>query len=231
MPDYKQTFNFGKLAQKVAPSNNIVYFRKGPQELSLNVTNACPNACVFCIRDRDEGWGVSNLYLAKEPSTADIISAFNSHYDSILAQGEILEKVKICGYGEPIMRCRELPEVLRAIRSRFSQAIQLTTTGWPYFAYISQEPSDLRALVGEGLTHVYLSMSAPNEKVYRRLVRPMQDYEGQAFDDSLRFGLMAKILGLDVTLGFINLAGVDKKEVMELAKRMGMNYRIREMEE
>lgn len=226
-----KTMNFGKL-KGATPEQNIVYYRRGQDELSLNITNACPNACVFCIRDRNPGWGVSNLYLERDPTTDEIIEAFDINHNQIQQDGVKLAKVKICGYGEPVLRTDDLPPILQHIRSRSDTQIQLTTTGWPYFRHISPDVAKLQELVTSGLTHVYLSMSAPDQKTYNRLVRPGIDKIDQnAFQDALRFGTEARGLGLDVTLGFINLNGVNHQQAIDLATRLGLKYKIREMEE
>ena len=226
------SLNFGKLLGKVSPTQNIVYYRRGLDELSLNITNACPNACVFCIRDRDPGWNVTNLYLNRDPSVDEIVEAFDSEYKKIIGNGVILNKVKICGYGEMKLRCSDLPPILQHIRRKSDSSIQLTTTGWPYFRLISQDTSKLQELATSGLTHIYLSMSAPNEESYKKLVKPgIKNHDSSAFRDAIRFGISAKSMGLDVTLGFIKLPGVQLLEVQDFANRLGLKYKIRKMEE
>ena len=68
----KIKYNYGKLRNKTKLQDNIVYYKKGDKELSINITNRCPNNCCFCIRDRKVGWSKSNLYLDKEPSLREI---------------------------------------------------------------------------------------------------------------------------------------------------------------
>lgn len=227
------TMNFGKLASTIPAQQNIVYYRRGLDELSLNITNACPNACAFCIRDRDAGWGVSNLYLAKDPSIEEINAAYNSEHTKIANEGIKLERVKICGYGEPVLRFNDLPPILENIRSNGipPKAIQLTTTGWPFFRFISPNGADIRRLKNSGLTDVYLSMSSPDKTTYKKLVKPGVDvYDKNAFDDAVRFGEASRDAGLEVTLGFINLAHLDISAARAMAERMGVKYKIREFE-
>ena len=232
-PIQLRVLNFGKLRGEVPSENNIVYYRRGLEELSLNITNACPNACTFCIRDRDVGWGVSNLYLSGDPTVDEIISAFDFESEKIRASGFKLRKVKICGYGEPILRFNDLFPISAHIRGfNPNTIIQVTTTGWPYFRYISDDTSRLRDLRAAGLTDVYLSLSTPNREVYRKLVRPgINEYDPLAFDDSLRFGIAARDAGLAVTLGFINLAGIKEEDVKKFAEELGFGYKLREFEE
>ncbi len=228
-----ETLNLGKLRERVPFGENIVYYRRGLEELSLNITNACPNACTFCIRDRDKGWGVSNLYMREDPSVQEILDAFDREQKKIVASGIRLDKVKICGYGEPILRFNDLFPIAEHIKERDPKSnIQVTTTGWPYFRFISEDVSRLKDLKIAGMDSVYLSLSTLDLETYRKLVRPgVNEYDVNAFDDSLRFGIAARDAGLEVTLGFINLAGIREEEVRAFAERLGVNYKLREFED
>ena len=226
--------NYGKLKGRIKDEKNIVYYRRGLEELSLNVTNACPNACAFCIRDRDQGWGVSNLYLSRDPGVEEIIQAYDEESEKILALGVDLKKIKICGYGEPILRFEDLKPIARHIRERDSNdnlEIQVTTTGWPYFRFISPDAGRISELKGIGVSHIYLSVNALDKKNYGKLVRPgINEIDNDAFSDTLRFGEGAKEAGLDVTLGFIRLGKITDEEVKSFAERYGMKYRLRDFE-
>ena len=103
-------FNQGKLKGSTVAQSNIIYYRRNRSELSINLTNNCPNSCYFCIRDRDIGWGVSNLYLKKEPSLEEIKAELERTLDS-----NSFDKIKICGYGEPILRIDIIPEIISFI--------------------------------------------------------------------------------------------------------------------
>ena len=47
------------------------------QNLYVNVTNKCPCACTFCIRNNGDGaYGSDSLWLDREPSLEEILSAF-----------------------------------------------------------------------------------------------------------------------------------------------------------
>jgi TatD family-associated radical SAM protein len=225
-------FNLGILRGRIPYGNKIVYYRRGLNELSLNITNACPNRCVFCIRDFDPGWKVSNLYLFKDPVVSEIIKAFDSESEKIKKQKIKLKKVKICGYGEPILRADDLFPILNHIKNSYpGVAIQLTTTGWPYFRYISNDILKLKELKTAGLTDIYLSLNTPNKKDYLELIRPgVGKMDPLAFEDGIRFCIAAKDIGLTVTLGFINLAGLKENDVKKLAGKLEVAYIIRGLE-
>ena len=227
--------NYGKLKGRVEDGENIFYYRRGLEELSLNITNACPNACAFCIRDRDQGWGVSNLYLSRDPTVEEITQAYDNEHERIRASGIDLKKIKICGYGEPILRFEDLKPIARHIRrdsNGENLEIQVTTTGWPYFRFISPNVGRISELKKAGISHIYLSINALDKKNYDKLVRPgINEIDNDAFGDALRFGEGAKEAGLDVTLGFIRLGRITEEEVMVFAEKYGMKYRLREFED
>lgn len=224
--------NFGALRGAVPAVTNIVYYRRGQDELSLNITNACPNACVFCIRDRDPGWGVSNLYLARNPSVEEILGAFTIEANRLTSEGVPLRKVKVCGYGEPILRFSDLIPIARGIRERSGDLpIQVTTTGWPYYRFVPREAGPLQKLRDAGVSDIYLSLSSPRSEDYRKWVKPgLEACDPAAFADSLRFAREAREAGLRVTLGFMRLAGFLEEEARALAESVGVEYRVRDFE-
>ncbi len=226
------TFNFGKLRGKIPFGNNIVYYRRELNELSLNITNACPNRCVFCIRNHDPGWKVSNLYLYKDPSVNEIINAFDSESERIKNLGIKLTKVKICGYGEPILRFDDILFILKHIKNSYPDlTIQIATTGWPYFRYVSDNTLRLKELKNAGLTDIYISLSTPDKETYRKLVKPGVDkYDSSAFEDAINFTIAARDAGFKVILGFINLNGLKENNVKKLAKKLKVDYKLREFE-
>ena len=42
--------------------------------LYINLTNRCPNRCVFCIRNNEQGVGY-DLWLDREPSVEEVLAA------------------------------------------------------------------------------------------------------------------------------------------------------------
>ncbi len=224
--------NFGKLRGKVEFGGNITYRRRGLEDFSLNITNACPNSCTFCIRNTDPGWGVSNLYMIKDPSLVEIKASIDAE---ILRNREAkvqLKRIKICGYGEPLMRFGDLIPICEHIQTTEANSrIQLTTTGWPFFKYVGEDTSKMNLLKSAGLTDVYLSICTLDKSKYDRIVRPgIDNLEKYAFADAMRFGIAARDLGLEVTLGFINLPETKKEELRGFAEKMRFRYALRELE-
>ena len=199
----KINYNVGKLV--VMPEQNIIYHRRGLDEISINITNNCPNSCVFCIRDHDPGWGVSNLYLKQDPTVSEIIGAVVNEFQKLRSQNVSLPiKIKICGYGEPILCIHELPQIVQMVNDLYPGLIwQLTTTGWPIF-YIHKESyeEEMLNLHKVGVQKIYLSLHALDAIAYQKLVRPLV-YEDKAFDLAVKFARLARSISFEVTLAFI----------------------------
>ena len=74
--------------------------------LYVNLTNKCPCACTFCLRqtrDHMEDSGV--LWLEKEPTVDEVIADFaNFNMDDY-------DEVVFCGFGEPTERIDVLLEL------------------------------------------------------------------------------------------------------------------------
>ena len=74
--------------------------------LYVNLTNQCPCACTFCLRQTMDRIGESDrLWLDHEPTYEEVIDAFGK-FD--LSE---YEEVVFCGFGEPIMAFPVLKQV------------------------------------------------------------------------------------------------------------------------
>ena len=220
-------YNLGKLKDQIKPQHNIIYFRKGPTEMSINITNRCPNSCCFCIRDKDSGWGVSNLYLVEDPSIHEIKEAINNAQTK--GERKMVKKIKLCGYGEPILRVDILPEIIKIIREKYPHSIiQLTTTGWPLYHLPSGEDY-FKKCVKTGLNQISLGLNALNKEDYQKYVNPSVNSK-ESFNQALDFIRLSKKLGLKVIISFVDFGSQNINEIKEFSDKFKCEYNLRKLE-
>ena len=142
----------------------------------LNITNRCPNLCVFCIKTK---WHMdfhgNNLNLqGREPSANEVVAALEKELKKAP-----FKEVVFCGYGEPTMRLEVLLFVAQTLKGWIAQAkyppfkIRLNTNGLGNLINHKDIVPDLRRVVDV----VNISLNAENEAAWRRIVRPADGYE------------------------------------------------------
>jgi len=221
----KMKYNYGRLRDNVELQNNIIYYKRGDTEMSINVTNKCPNNCCFCIRDRKVGWSDSNLYLDKEPSLKEI----KKELLNALEINPKIKKIKICGYGEPLLRVSLLPNIISLIKKKRPEIlIQLATSGWPIYNTKKGE-TYFKKSVEKGLDIVYLGLHAINFKDYKKIVNPNISSK-KAFDQTIKFIKMAVALNLKVTCAFVDLNNLSIEDIKKFTKKLNCKYEIRSFE-
>ena len=200
------------------PAPKIVY-RFG-NNVYLNITNHCPNLCVFCIKTK---WKMNfhgnNLNLAgNEPTSQEILRVLEEELTKAP-----FEEVVFCGYGEPTMRLDVLLYVAQTLKGWQAQAkfapfkIRLNTNGLG--ARINHKPivNDLRRVVDE----VNVSVNAENAEKWRQLVRPEPEYQN-AYADVWAFVQECAEAGFEkVVVSCVQNTGADTKALAKLAQKAG----------
>ena len=94
--------------------------------LYVNMTNKCPCACTFCLRQtRDEMNHSGSLWLEREPSVEEVKNEF-SKFDM-----NKYKEVVFCGFGEPTERLDDVLEVCRFIKDKYNKTIRINTNVLP----------------------------------------------------------------------------------------------------
>ena len=187
--------------------------------LYVNLTNKCPCACTFCIRQNGSGvYGSDSLWLEREP-TADEV------FESIEANLEDVSELVFCGYGEPTERLDALLEVARRFRAVHPEVpIRVNTNGL----------SDL--IAGEPTAHrfedlvdtVSISLNAPTAEEYVALCRPK--FGVAAYPALLKFAEEVKSFVKDVVLtvvGTTSLTSEKEEACRRVAAEHGVPLRVR----
>ena len=187
--------------------------------LYVNLTNKCPCACTFCIRQNGDGvYGSDSLWLEREPTADEVCASIEANL------GDCTELV-FCGYGEPTERLDALLEVARRFRAVHPEVpIRVNTNGLSDL--IAGEPTAHRF---KGLVDtVSISLNAPTAEEYVALCRPK--FGAAAYPALLKFAEEVKGFVKDVVLTVVGTADLTpEKEAAcrRVASEHGVPLRVR----
>ena len=194
---------------------------EGNHALYVNMTNRCPCACVFCLRqNKDHVFHAGSLWLEREPTVAEICDSIDAR---VLSE---YEEIVFCGYGEPTERLSELLEVAAHIRSKSDIRIRINTNGLADL--ICGEPTAKR-LAGL-IDAVSISLNATNEEDYLRLVRPR--FGAGSFAAMLRFAgdCTAYVPEVVMTVVDVVTSKEEQERCRQICESVGATLRIRPYE-
>ena len=90
----------------------------------VNMTNRCPCACTFCLRQNAPGvYGSDPLWLDREPTVEEVEQSL-SKWDL-----SSMDEVVFCGYGEPAERLKDLLEVAAWLKKNYTVKTRINTNG------------------------------------------------------------------------------------------------------
>ncbi len=194
--------------------------------LYVNLTNRCPTACVFCIKNRWKmGYRGSDLGLGgREPDAAAYAAKIK---DAWLQQS--FDELVFCGYGEPTMRLAELLETAKAVRSGSlapvpkELRIRVNTNGLGSLVNGRNIVPELKGLVDS----VHVSLNTADPAQWLALMRPAPEYAPGGFEGALAFAREAASSLPETLVTAIDGTGADLDKVKALADGLGAGLRIR----
>ena len=131
--------------------------------LYLNITNRCPNACEFCIRNFTNSLGDADSLVLKKDPTVEEVKKELKNWD-VSAYDEVV----FCGYGEPTERLPEVLELARHIKARYGRQIRINTNGLADLIWGRPTAQDLAGVVDA----VSVSMNEADAEKYNDLCHP-----------------------------------------------------------
>ncbi|MBO7605174.1 MAG: radical SAM protein [Elusimicrobiaceae bacterium] len=210
------------MGNQATPS--VIYrFKDG---VYINLTNRCPNLCVFCIKTK---WHMdfhgNNLDLAgQEPTAGEVLAALEKELPKAP-----FKEVVFCGYGEPTMRLDVLLFVAQTLRGWRAQAkyppfkIRLNTNGLG--SRINHK--DIVPLLARVIDEVSVSLNAPDESSWQKLVRPMAEFQ-DGYEDVRDFIRGCVQAGFEkVVASCVDQTGVNPQEVERIAREDGAVFYLR----
>ncbi len=131
--------------------------------LYLNITNKCPNACEFCIRNFTNSLGDADSLVLKEDPTIEEVRKELANWDV-----NSYDEVVFCGYGEPTERLPELLDLARYIKARYGRQIRINTNGLADLIWGRPTAQDLKGVIDA----VSVSMNEADAQKYYDLCHP-----------------------------------------------------------
>jgi len=181
----------------------------------VNLTNACTNSCVFCIRDF-KGVGY-DLWLKHQPETSEVIAEFEKKDLSKY------KEVVFCGYGEPALRLNVMLEVADYLRNKSDIKIRVNTNG---LANLICKQDITPKLKGRFDT-ISISLNAKDAEQYNKLCKP--SFGEQSFSAILDFTEKCKKYVPEVILSVVDtyISPEDIEKCREIADKLGILFRVR----
>lgn len=193
-------------------NDNFVY-RYG-DNLYINLTNKCCNACDFCIRKNGDGIGDSgNLWLSREPSAAEVCSLIDTFGD--------YDEIVFCGYGEPTYKLAEMLEVAAYVHKE-GKKTRLNTNG---LGSLINGRNIVPELSG-AIDVISVSLNCDNAKAYDAVCHSV--YGEKAFDEMLDFTSKCVACGVKTVMSVVAVEGVDVEKCRAVAQKTGAPLKVRE---
>lgn len=189
--------------------------------LYVNMTNKCPCACVFCLRQtKDEMENSGSLWLKREPTVDEVINEF-SKFDM-----KKYSEVVFCGFGEPTERLEDLLKVAEFVRKTYDIPIRINTNGLSDLIH----QKDTAPMFEKLIDTVSISLNTPNRDRYFELTRSRFGIE--SFDAMLKFAENVKKYVKKVVLTTVSttLTPEEERQCAKICQTLGVDYRIRPFE-
>lgn len=189
--------------------------------LYVNLTNKCPCACTFCLRQNMDHVGESaSLWLEREPSFEEVKDAFAAF--DMNAYRELV----FCGFGEPTEALDVLIKTAQYVKNTWDKRIRLNTNGLGNLIHGRNIVPELAGLIDT----VSISLNTPNEKRYHALVRSR--FGEQSFQAMIDFAKECTKYIPQVVMSTVDttITKEEEKECQAICDAIGVTYRIRPWE-
>lgn len=191
--------------------------------LYVNLTNRCPCACTFCVRqsmDTVSSIDERSLWLEREPELEEILAEFDKYNLSDF------EEVVFCGFGEPTERLDVLVQVARYVKEKFGCRVRVNTNGMADLIWGRDTSADFEGVVDT----VSISLNSPDPVKYQEVVRCR--FGEKSFHAMLEFAKNVSKRVPQVVLTTVETVLTKEEEARcaEICREIGVAYRIRPWE-
>lgn len=191
--------------------------------LYVNLTNKCPCACTFCLRQNMDTVSAIDdraLWLEHEPSYEEVIADFDNY------NMDDFNEVVFCGYGEPTERLDVLLQVAAYVKEHFSNKVRINTNGMANLIWNRDTTPEFAGLVDT----ISISLNTPDPVKYQEIVRCK--FGDKSFEEMLKFAKDVKNHVPNVVLTTVDTTITKDEEAAcaKICEDLGVTYRIRPWE-
>ena len=201
-------------------NENLLYFLDGKPY--INMTNACTNACVFCVRNQKEDVQGAKLWLDCDNTKAqDVINQIELNKQKILNNSEIV----FCGYGEPLIRLEEVIKIAKYLKENYPNLkIRVNTNGHANAIFKRNVSDELAPYIDD----ISVSLNGENEEVYNKISNPKIENAYEEVKRFIRACVEAKIKTTASVVANVPNYPIDVERCALIAKSLGAKFRSRD---
>ena len=182
--------------------------------LYINLTSKCTNACTFCVRNEKADYFGRKLWLSREPSAEEVLAR-------IPADIARYKEYVFCGFGEPTLRLETMLEVAAALKAR-GAVTRLNTNGQANMIWKRDVSGELKGKIDK----INVSLNEATAKDYAALCRPA--FGEAAFEGLQDFARRCAAQGIETWFSVVDIIGEEKiAACREIAKRCGVTLKVR----
>lgn len=193
--------------------------KENPKTVYVNLTNACTNACLFCLREQKDDVCGKKMWHDDNYTLSDIINQFNHYVPSV-------EEVVFCGYGEPFLKKDMMKNFCEYLRKNYpSVKIRVNTNGHANAIYKTNIAEEFKTLIDS----VSVSLNASSADEYNDICRPKIENAYNAVIDFIKSSKLAGInVAASIVTNFDEKHTIDINKCEEIAESLGATFRNRE---
>jgi len=202
-----------------------------PKTVYINLTNACTNSCVFCLREQKDDVCGANMWHDGNYTLEDVIEQFEGfltpHPNPLPKERGLVspQNVVFCGYGEPFLKKDMMKAFAQYLRKNYPEIkIRVNTNGHANAVYKTNVAEEFKGLLDEAS----VSLNSDNAEQYNEICQPKIENAFEAVKDFLK---CCKEAGIKTCASIVT--GFDEREINvenceKIAKELGAEFRNRE---
>lgn len=205
-----------------------------PETVYINLTNACTNSCVFCLREQKDDVCGAEMWHDDNYSLEDIIEQFENYITPHPISGHPLpqgaseykpKNVVFCGYGEPFLKKDMMKAFAQYLRKNYPEIkIRVNTNGHANAVYKTNVVEEFKGLLDEAS----VSLNSDNAEQYNEICQPKIENAYDAVKDFLKCCKEAGIKTYASIVTGFNERVINIENCEKIAKELGADFRNRE---